>query len=292
MNSLTKEQLDSYQKNGYLIINDFANDQDIQSLKQDANRLIDEFDMEQIRIFTTENQTDHMDEYFLNSAGTVRCFFEEEAFDKNGNLTVDKHLAINKIGHAMHDLETIFQRFSYRRDLLGIMKDIGLNRPAIAQSQYIFKQPNIGAKVNPHTDSTFLYTKPLSCTGAWIALEDATMENGCLCAIPGSHTDYPIQEQFVLNEQNTGTEFVNTSSKRVQWPEEALIPLKVKKGALVLIHGGVVHASYANRSSNSRHAYIVHIVDQDSEWSDRNWLQRPAEMPFEDMETVVNRLNN
>ena len=44
-----------------------------------------------------------MDDYFLDSGDQVRCFFEEEAFDAAGKLRVDKALAINKIGHAMHD---------------------------------------------------------------------------------------------------------------------------------------------------------------------------------------------
>lgn len=43
--------------------------------------------------------------------------------------------------------------------------------------------------VFPHQDATFLYTEPLGrVLGVWIALEDATLENGCLWFIPGSHT--------------------------------------------------------------------------------------------------------
>jgi phytanoyl-CoA hydroxylase len=50
---------------------------------------------------------------------------------------------------------------------------------------YIFKQPFIGGEIDCHQDSTFLYTDPLSCIGFWFALEDATVDNGCLYAIPG-----------------------------------------------------------------------------------------------------------
>ena len=42
--------------------------------------------------------------------------------------------------------------------------------------------------VVPHQDGTFLFNEPLKIMGVWIALEDATIENGCLWFIPGSHT--------------------------------------------------------------------------------------------------------
>lgn len=49
------------------------------------------------------------------------------------------------------------------------------------------QQPNIGGEVVPHQDSTFLFTDPPSVIGLWFALEDATIENGCLFTLPGSH---------------------------------------------------------------------------------------------------------
>eukprot|EP00121_Abeoforma_whisleri_P002737 Awhi_evm1s2461 len=53
---------------------------------------------------------------------------------------------------------------------------------------YIFKQPNFGGEVVPHQDSTFLLTSPTpTCLGLWIALQDSTLENGCLWGAPGSH---------------------------------------------------------------------------------------------------------
>lgn len=54
---------------------------------------------------------------------------------------------------------------------------------------YIFKNPKIGAEVVPHTDNSYLITNPLSCMGIWIALHDATIENGCMWGVPGSNKD-------------------------------------------------------------------------------------------------------
>jgi ectoine hydroxylase-related dioxygenase (phytanoyl-CoA dioxygenase family) len=52
---------------------------------------------------------------------------------------------------------------------------------------YYSQQPGIGGEVVPHQDNSFLYTEPPTCTGLWLALEDATITNGCLWAFPGSH---------------------------------------------------------------------------------------------------------
>jgi len=92
--------------------------------------------------------------------------------------------------------------------LKGIVRDLNFVKPAICQSMYIFKQPYIGGKgltiiflnqifsyvdsnrfsVVPHQDGSYLFNNPLKIMGIWIALEDATLENGCLSFIPGSHT--------------------------------------------------------------------------------------------------------
>ncbi|KAH0615427.1 hypothetical protein JD844_004638 [Phrynosoma platyrhinos] len=56
------------------------------------------------------------------------------------------------------------------------------------EEQLQAQQPGIGGEVTPHQDATFLHTEPLGrIVGLWIALENATQENGCLWFIPGSH---------------------------------------------------------------------------------------------------------
>lgn len=89
-------------------------------------------------------QKETTDEHFLRSAAAVSCFFEEKAFDAAGTLVKDKALAINKIGHAMHDLDPVFTRFSRSKALGGVLLALGLEAPTPVQSMYIFKQPFIG----------------------------------------------------------------------------------------------------------------------------------------------------
>ena len=71
--------------------------------------------------------------------------------------------------------------------LAAIATDLGYSDPRLLQSMVIFKQPRIGGEVVAHQDATFLYTDPITVMGFWFALEDATVENGCLEVLPGGH---------------------------------------------------------------------------------------------------------
>ncbi len=287
MNSyLDPTQIQFYQEHGYLHLPAYADHVDIDHLRQQAQNIMTQFEAEERTVFSTQAQRHTSDRYFLESGDQIRCFFEEDAFDAEGQIQVPLEKAINKIGHAMHDLLPEFQRFSYRSELLSIARTLGMQRPSIVQSQYICKQARIGGVVRAHTDSTFIYSEPLSCLGVWIALEKAHEQNGCLLVLPGSHRAYPLQERFVRNAE-TGTKFVETTAERVTWPEEKLIPIPAAKGDLILLHGSLVHASSANRSEHSRHAYVLHLIDLACHWPKDNWLQRRTQLPFQDMESVV-----
>ena len=92
------------------------------------------------------------DDYFNNSASNVSCFFEENAFDEAGQLRQAKALSINKIGHALHDVDPIFRNFSRSSKMQAVFKQLGFIRPLPVQSMYIFKQPKLGGEVVPHQD--------------------------------------------------------------------------------------------------------------------------------------------
>ncbi|HEX8353387.1 MAG TPA: phytanoyl-CoA dioxygenase family protein, partial [Pyrinomonadaceae bacterium] len=122
--------------------------------------------------------------------------------------------------------------------------------------------------------ATFLYTEPLSLTGLWFALEDATRENGCLWALAGGH-GAGLKSRFVRAGGGTRFERYDESP----WPTEGLVPLEVRKGALVVLHGLLPHLSRANRSPRSRHAYTLHLIDGRSRYPEDNWLRRAPSMP-------------
>jgi phytanoyl-CoA hydroxylase len=262
-----------YQRDGYAVLPGFKASGQIATLMARTQRILDDFEPGDARtIFTTNEQVRAVDRYFLDSANTVRCFFEEEAFGPDGNLRQPKALSINKIGHAMHDLDPVFAEFSTGVALQAVADAIGLQQPQLWQSMVIFKQPGIGGEVGWHQDATFFDTTPVSVTTFWFALEDATLDNGCLWVQPGGHRG-PLRERFERKGDVVNMHRLDATP----WPDQTTaVPLEVKAGTLVVFHGLLPHYSAPNRSAKSRHAYTLHVTDGTTAYAPTNWIQRPA----------------
>ena len=261
----------NYQRDGFLILKDFVPANTCDDLRARAEQLVKEFDPAGVvSIFTTHEQSRKSDEYFLESGDKIRCFFEEDAFLPDGSLKQSKEQSINKIGHALHQLDPVFRAFSYSAAIKKLVVDLKIDDPVLIQSMYIFKQPKIGGEVACHQDSTFLYTEPIDIVGLWLALEDATIENGCLWAIPGGHR-HGLKSRWIRTPEGMRFDVFDEQP----WPEEKLEPLEVKRGTLIVLHGLLPHKSLANRSAKSRHAYTFHFISGKSTYAKDNWLQLP-----------------
>lgn len=276
---LAASQVASWERDGFLVLPDSISPSRCDALIERANHLVDQFDPSTVSVFSTHEQTRTSDEYFLASGDRISCFFEEEAFDPDGTLRQDKALSINKMGHALHDLDPVFDAFSRQSVLAEAAAAIGFADPKLLQSMYIFKQPHIGGEVACHQDSTFLWTDPMTVVGFWIALEEATLANGCLWAQPGGHRG-PLRKRFVLDPAG-GTRFEELDPTPLPQPGGPdLVPLQAHKGTVVLLHGLLPHWSDVNRSRHSRHAYTVHVIDGAADYPGDNWLQRGPHLPL------------
>ncbi|XP_067279960.1 phytanoyl-CoA dioxygenase domain-containing protein 1-like [Pseudorasbora parva] len=287
MDILTDQDVQKYRDEGYLVLDGLLSPEECDTLRERISEIIERMDVpEHCRVqFSTDHdeqlKTQGKADYFLTSGDKIRFFFEKGVFDDKGEFLVPRELSLNKIAHALHAYEPLFKAVTHSPKVQNLGKKLGLINPVILQSMYIFKQPGIGGEVTPHQDSTFLHTEPLGrLMGIWIALEDATLENGCLWFIPRSHND-GITRRMVLTPE--GTDFIG---RERNYDDTLFVSAPVKKGGVILFNGEVVHRSAANTSDASRHVYAFHIMEShNTVWSPENWIQPTEEMPFPSLYT-------
>lgn len=263
--------LEKFRNDGYLIVEGFNTVAECDALMERGEELAANFNFDgHPSVFQTSNQAKTTDDYFLNSGDNISFFFEKGAFDENGKLKTDLFHSLNKIGHALHDLDPVFNQFSRSAQMKKLIHELDMDNWLIIQSMLILKHAKIGGIVDIHQDSTFLFTEPDSCIGFWFALEDATISNGCLWAKPGGH-QLPLHCRFQRKAEG-GTEMIMLDDN--SYSMDGMIPLEVKKGTCIVLHGLLPHYSLPNTSGKSRQAYSIHTIDREAVYPKNNWLQR------------------
>ncbi len=270
---LSASQTDQWQRDGYVVLAGFKPAAELRAARERAQAIVAAFEPDTgASRFSTRDRTLVNDAALLASADQVSCFFEEEALDAEGRLRVPKARSINKIGHALHELDPVFDAFSHGPALADLARELGLAAPQVWQSQLIFKQPHIGGEVGWHQDATFFVTTPHTVTTFWFAIEDATLDNGCLWVAPGGHRG-PLRERYVCRAGRLAMERLDDTP----WPTlDLALALPVPAGTLVCFNGLLPHCSAPNRSAVSRLAYTLHATDAGAAYSPLNWLQRAS----------------
>lgn len=272
----TPAMLEAWARDGVLVIENAVPAADCDALIERSRAIVRDWDpVEGAAVFSTTAPRHAADRWFRESGDRIRVFLEDGAVDADGSLLRPKLEAVNKLGHAMHDLDPVFDRVSRRPQLAALARGLGLAEPLLVQSMVIWKPPAIGGEVTCHQDATFLVTEPSSVVGFWLALEDADATNGCLYAIPGGHHG-PLRRLFHEVDGDLVTETLDPAP----FDDAAAVPLPAPKGTLVVLHGKLPHGSAPNRSDRSRMAYTLHAVDGTARWHPGNWLRRAPDMPF------------
>lgn len=314
-----------FDRHGFIFVPGFATAGEVESMKSTMKEMVYK-DWEPATGTTQVFRTDEgqikaqgTSDYFLDSAAKVHFFAEKDAMDDKEDLKVEYHAnkiaALNKAGHGLHLIPGAFHDFTKSGKVGMLLRELGWQEPCVPQSMYIFKQCNIGGEVTSHQDSTFLYTTPRqTCIGLWLALDDATLENGCLWVRPGSHHE-SLRRQFVRNPKHFGKSLAYdgrqngdraepqmifrhlNESKHVTWEgsipenstppeckglyEAGFVPVPCRAGDLLAFCGDLDHLSLSNCSSKARHTFQLHCIEGNgTEWSRENWLQYPSDRAF------------
>lgn len=113
-----------------------------------------------------------------------------------------------------------------------------------------------------HQDEYFIPTRDRSLTAAWIALDDATTENGCLWVLPGSHREGVI---YPDREQDDDRFDCTDEAYDFPWSDEEAVPVQVPAGSVVLFNGYLLHRSLPNTGRHGfRRAFVSHYMSAHS----------------------------
>ena len=149
----------------------------------------------------------------------------------------------------------IFNEFINNQVLCDILEDILGPNVDCFLSQFIFKNP--GAWGQPwHQDSSYFPFDREPQVGAWLATSEATLENGCLVILPGSHKEH-LHEH--LPDDRKGSNYGYTEIKDHDFSQET--PMTLNTGDLLLFHSFLMHKSYDNNSQARRTAMVYHFAE-------------------------------
>lgn len=163
--------------------------------------------------------------------------------------------------HHPHKISDVMMRYmSHPRIVEFLTSVIGPNVKSMQSMLFIKASGKPGQAW--HQDENFIPTRDRSLTGVWIALDDATTENGCLWVIPGSHKD-----GILWPTEPTEDERFDCADEAVGFPytDDDQVPVTVPTGSVVFFNGYLLHRSLPNTAASGyRRALSNHYMSAES----------------------------
>ena len=136
---LDEDRQEAWERDGFVVLPGFVPPDRVESLRRRIDDLVAGYASQGLpdgaaTVFSTTEQTHAQDDWFLTSADVIRPFFENGAFDADGNLVAPMDRALNKMGHALHDLDPAFDQFSRTSDLASLVAELGVTDPLLPVS--------------------------------------------------------------------------------------------------------------------------------------------------------------
>ena len=212
-----EESIKRFNKEGYLPVENILS---ISELEQIRKRLED----------IAKGETDFPEKYIQ---------IEPKLEGKNPVKDIS---TVRKISH-LTKYDSIFTQLARKPEILAYVKAIIGPDLKVYLDQTMCKQAYIGSAKPPHQDSAYWTdVEPRNQIICWIAVNDSTIENGCMRYIPGSHKGEIIDHKHL--------EDFRIEDKDINYEREVAIPLKA--GSCCFHHSKVLHRTGPNLSSNGR----------------------------------------
>ena len=216
-------------------------------------------------------RADEMDAVVADIDAWGASFLAELPAEKRGwyvDAGVGARTVLRKLDNP-HAQRPAVQTLMRDRRLLGLVEALIGPGVSVYFSQIFFKPPEGGGPKPAHQDNFYFGpTDPDGMVTAWIALDDATLENGCLYFGDGSNLG-PVYAHIAPEGEPYNLQIPPAILNR-----QPMSPAPVRKGGVSFHHGNTFHASGSNTSSHWRRACALHYV------SNGNAFENPA-LPYD-----------
>ena len=234
---MTKDQQVSWNESGYILIPNFVEESFCNDMNNEVTNIIKS-------IIPEDSAFSHA---YAGDGHIAIREMKPSPDAKNIEDEISKLFRVHSRG--------IFNTFINNKNLCDILEDILGPDVDCFLSQFIFKNP--GAWGQPwHQDSSYFPFDREPQVAAWLATSEATLENGCLVVLPGSHQE-SLHEH--LPDDREGSNYGYTEIKDHDFSEE--MPVVLNKGDLLLFHSFLMHKSYDNKSNSRRTAMVYHFAE-------------------------------
>lgn len=177
--------------------------------------------------------------------------YESKARELLPTLPLEDRLDVVRKFCAFVSYEPRLQTLAFHPKLLEVIARILGDTPRLFQDMALIKPPKIGREKPWHQDRAY-FDLPLGApvVGVWIALDEATVENGCMRVLPGRHKDGPIPHFQRRDWQICDQEIMGTKP----------IAVPLQPGGLMLFDGLIPHGTPTNHSPKRRRALQFHYA--------------------------------
>ena len=198
-------------------------------------------------------ETVHICRGELGAVAGLPPFLAEESDDE----IIQRTLCV----HFPHKISKVMYSFLAQRTIVDVWRRVIGPNVKCMQSMLFIKSAGKPGQAW-HQDEGFIPTRDRSLNAAWIALDDATVENGCLWVIPGSH-----KQGIIWPNREHDDERFDCVVEAFDFPytDDDAVPVEVKAGSIVFFNGYLLHRSLPNVAATGfRRALVNHYMSAES----------------------------
>ena len=231
---LTAAQQLSYERDGYLVVDDLIPPGMIRSL------------------------LDRVREYTHRGRSQDGLYVQTEPRVERGEMVVEHP------GDAIRKIDSLVQRDDQFRalglesEVVDVIVDILGPDIKLFRNSLMLKPPEVGSQKGWHQDSPYWPIEPMSLCSCWLPLDDATMENGCMAVLPGAQANGALPHVSVTDDFVIEPTAIDTSAAQ-------FVPMPAGSG--LFFHSLIPHFTAPNRSPNWRRAMVLSYMSARSRYT-------------------------